>query len=120
MAIAEALKSSKGASIFLLTNSNLQKWCIDSTNEQVRILVFIAFINTCHLHVIVLVQLMYDAELVALIKEAVIQEEWVEITTPTDQISMWLMDMQLCVKFAIVLFAIRCDGKPTVEHGLGE
>ena len=63
---------------------------------------------------------MYDAALVALIKEAVIQEEWVELATPIDQISMWLMDMQLSVEFATVLFAMRCDGKPTMEHGLGE
>ena len=118
MAIAEALKGSKGTSIFLLTNSNLQKWHIDSTNEQVRSPSSL-LLSTVATYLL-LVQLMYDAALVALIKEAVIQEEWVEIATPTDQISMWLMDMQLGVKFATVLFAIRCAGKPTVEHGLGE
>ena len=63
---------------------------------------------------------MYDAALVVLIKEAVIQGEWVELATPIDQISVWLMDMQLSVEFVTVLFAIRSEGKPTVEHGLGE
>ena len=60
----------------------------------------------------------YDVALVPLIKEAV-QEEWVESATPTDRITIWLMDMQLSADFVTILFAIRCEGKPTVEHGLG-
>ena len=35
VAIAERTKSSKDASVFLLTNANLQKWHIDSSSEQV-------------------------------------------------------------------------------------
>ena len=66
-----------------------------------------------------MIQLSYDAALVPLIKEAV-QKEWVESTTPTDQgLSVWLMDMQLSADFVTILFAVRPEGKPTVEHGLG-
>lgn len=62
----------------------------------------------------------YDVALVPLIKEAV-QEKWVESATPTNQgLSVWLMDMQLSADFVTILFAIRYEGKPTMEHGLGK
>ena len=63
---------------------------------------------------------MYDVALVALIKEAVVHKEWVESVTPTDQLSVWLIDMQLSADFVTVLFAVRSEGKPSVEHGLGK
>ena len=62
----------------------------------------------------------YDVALVPMIKEAMIQEWWVESTTPTEGASVWIMDMQLSVEFVAVLFAVRCEGRPTIEHGLGE
>ena len=58
--------------------------------------------------------------LVPLIQEAV-QGKWVESATPTTQgLSVWLMDMQLSADFVTILFAIRPEGKPTMEHGLGK
>lgn len=58
--------------------------------------------------------------LVPLIKDAV-QGKWVESATPTTQgISVWLMDMQVSAEFVTVLFAVRYEGKPTMEHGLGK
>ena len=62
----------------------------------------------------------YDVALVPLIKEAV-RGKWVESTTPTTTqgLSIWLMDMQLSADFVTVLFAVRYEGKPTMEHGLG-
>lgn len=55
-----------------------------------------------------------------MIKEVVIQDGWVESATPIDAISMWLVDMQLSTNHVAVLFGMRCEGKTTVEHGLGE
>ena len=43
-----------------------------------------------------------------------------ESATPIEEVSVWIMDMQLSVEFVVVLFAVRCKGRPTVEHGLGE
>ena len=62
---------------------------------------------------------MYDAVLMHLVKEAVLEEEWVELATPLDDITVWVMDMQLSGNYVAVLFAMRCEGKPTMEHGLG-
>ena len=68
----------------------------------------------------VFLQMSYDVALVPLIKEAV-QGKWVELATPTTQgLSVWLMDMQLSADFVTILFAIRPEGKPTMEHGLGK
>ena len=63
----------------------------------------------------------YDVALVPLIKEAV-QRKWVESATPTTTqgLSIWLMDVQLSADFVTVLFAVRYEGRPTMEHGLGK
>ena len=55
-----------------------------------------------------------------MIKEAVLQEEWAELNTPPDRISVWVIDMRLSASFVAVLFVLRCEGTPTMEHGLGK
>ena len=69
----------------------------------------------------IFLQMSYDVALVPLIKEAV-QRKWVESATPTTTqgLSIWLMDMQLSADFVTVLFAVRYEGRPTMEHGLGK
>ena len=104
---------------FILTSTNLQKWVVNASGEQVGCDVWGCVANSVVYSILHPYQLLYDVELVPLVKSAVLENSWLDSSATENDITVWIIDMQMSGGSVAVLFALYCQGTPTAEHGLG-
>lgn len=95
--------STDGSIVFVLTKTSLQKWQIERSQEQ----------------------MVYNAPLEAIVKEAVIQGGWYAGSgtggsrpTTLQTLSLWMVDMQLSSEYVVILVAVTSAEHSFAEYGL--